>query len=230
VPVSHLRPRGKLPGRSRRLPGLPGPGQRGRGRRGLVRRRGAGRRPRAAARWRWRRPSAGRSGGWGRRRLRLAPCGYSAVIQPASSHIQQQNKPCHASGRNLAIRSPGRRLSAPSDLTHSSETKGRSALCRGPVRGPSHPCKRCDQRHRRHETVPSVQLARLERQARLLIIRRSWVRAPPAPPASPERLSRPPAADPDGGPADSRAGNVMCLLNVGGRAYAGRNGDLQESC
>jgi len=31
------------PGRSRRLPGLPGPGQQGR--RGLVRRRGAGRRP-----------------------------------------------------------------------------------------------------------------------------------------------------------------------------------------
>ena len=67
VPVSHPGPRGRPPGRSRRLPGLPGPGQRGRGRRGLVRRRGAARRPRAAARWRWRRPSAGRSGGWGRR-------------------------------------------------------------------------------------------------------------------------------------------------------------------
>jgi len=37
VPVSHPRP-----GRSRRLPELPGPGQRGQGRRGLVRRRGAG--------------------------------------------------------------------------------------------------------------------------------------------------------------------------------------------
>lgn len=29
---------------------------------------------------------------------------------------------------------------------------------------------------------------------------------------------------------DSRAGNVMRMLFVGGRAYAGRNGDLQESC
>ena len=66
APLSHPRPRGRPPGRSRRLPGLPGPGQRGRGRQGPVRRRGAWRRPRAAARWRWRRPSAGRSGGWGR--------------------------------------------------------------------------------------------------------------------------------------------------------------------
>ena len=31
-------------------------------------------------------------------------------------------------------------------------------------------------------------------------------------------------------PADLRAGNVMWLLSVGGRAYAGRNGDLWESC
>jgi hypothetical protein len=31
-------------------------------------------------------------------------------------------------------------------------------------------------------------------------------------------------------PTDSRAGNVMWLLSVGGRAYAGQNGDLQESC
>ena len=31
-------------------------------------------------------------------------------------------------------------------------------------------------------------------------------------------------------PTDSRAGNVMWLLSVGGRAYAERNGDLQESC
>ena len=139
VPVSHLRPRGRLPGRSRRLPGLPGPGQRGRGRRGLVRRCGAGRQLRAAARWRWWRPSADRSAGWGRRCLSSpawvkaswiswknsgsrdgatvatawrragsdragmgisgsSPCGSSAVIQPASSHVQQQNKPCHAAG------------------------------------------------------------------------------------------------------------------------------------
>lgn len=33
-----------------------------------------------------------------------------------------------------------------------------------------------------------------------------------------------------GNPADSRAGNAMSMLFVGGRAYAGRNGDLQESC
>ena len=33
-----------------------------------------------------------------------------------------------------------------------------------------------------------------------------------------------------GNPTDSRAGNGMWMLFVGGRAYAGRNGDLQESC
>jgi hypothetical protein len=33
-----------------------------------------------------------------------------------------------------------------------------------------------------------------------------------------------------GNPTDSRAGTVMWLLSVGGRAYAGRKGDLQESC
>ena len=73
MPLSHPRPRSRPPGRCRRLPELPDPGQRGQGRRGLVRRRGAGRRPRGAARWRWRRPSAGRSGGWGRRCPRRRP-------------------------------------------------------------------------------------------------------------------------------------------------------------
>jgi len=53
---------------------------------------------------------------------------------------------------------------------------------RGPVRGPSHLCKRCNQGHRWHRSVVSVQAAHLERRAGLLIIRRSWVRAPPAPP------------------------------------------------
>jgi hypothetical protein len=53
---------------------------------------------------------------------------------------------------------------------------------RGPVRGPSHPCKRCNQRHRRHDSVVSVQLACTVHGAVVLIIRRSWVRAPPAPP------------------------------------------------
>src|SRR5580658_1158717 len=54
---------------------------------------------------------------------------------------------------------------------------------RGPVRGPSHPCEQCNQGHRRHGSVVSVQVAHPERRAVLLIIRRSWVRAPPAPPA-----------------------------------------------
>jgi hypothetical protein len=31
-------------------------------------------------------------------------------------------------------------------------------------------------------------------------------------------------------PTDSSAGTVMWLLSAGGRAYAGRNGDPQESC
>ena len=54
---------------------------------------------------------------------------------------------------------------------------------RGPVRGPSHLCKRCNQGHRWHDSVVSVQLALVVRGAVLLIIRRSRVRAPPAPPA-----------------------------------------------
>src|ERR1035438_2449802 len=55
-------------------------------------------------------------------------------------------------------------------------------LRRGPVRGPSHPCKRRNQGHRRHGFVSSVQLVCMVHEAVLLIIRRSWVRAPPAPP------------------------------------------------
>ena len=55
---------------------------------------------------------------------------------------------------------------------------------RGPVRGPSYPCKGCNERYRRHGSVASVQLARRLQDAVLLIIRRSWVRAPPAPPAA----------------------------------------------
>src|SRR5580704_7284391 len=54
---------------------------------------------------------------------------------------------------------------------------------RGPVRGPSHLRKRCNQGHRRHGSVVSVQLVRTMHRAVVLIIRRSWVRAPPAPPA-----------------------------------------------
>jgi hypothetical protein len=56
-------------------------------------------------------------------------------------------------------------------------------LCCGPVRGPSHPCKRCNQGHQGHGSVVSVQVVRTVHKAVLLIIRRSWVRAPPAPPA-----------------------------------------------
>jgi len=40
---------------------------------------------------------------------------------------------------------------------------------RGPVRGPSHLCKRCNQGHRWHRSVVSVQAAHLERRAGLLI-------------------------------------------------------------
>jgi hypothetical protein len=54
---------------------------------------------------------------------------------------------------------------------------------RGPVRGPSHLCKGCNERYRRHSSVASVQLARMMHEAVLLIVRRSWVRAPPAPPS-----------------------------------------------
>jgi hypothetical protein len=53
-----------------------------------------------------------------------SPCGCSAVIQPASSHVQQQNKQGHASRRSLAIRPPGRGLGAPGGVTHSSRTGG----------------------------------------------------------------------------------------------------------
>jgi hypothetical protein len=53
---------------------------------------------------------------------------------------------------------------------------------RGPVRGPSHRCKQRNHGHWRHGSVVSVQLACTVHGAGLLIIRRSWVRAPPAPP------------------------------------------------
>jgi hypothetical protein len=56
------------------------------------------------------------------------------------------------------------------------------ALGRGPVRGPSHRCKQFNQGYRRHGSVVSVQVVRTMRGAVVLIIRRSWVRAPPAPP------------------------------------------------
>jgi hypothetical protein len=53
---------------------------------------------------------------------------------------------------------------------------------RGPVRGPSHRCKQYNQGHRRHGSVVSVQVVRTMHEAVLLIIRRSWVRSPAAPP------------------------------------------------
>jgi hypothetical protein len=61
--------------------------------------------------------------------------------------------------------------------------QGIGRRCRGPVRGPSHRCQQRNQSHRRHCCVVSAQLARMVHQAVVLIIRRSWVRAPPAPPA-----------------------------------------------
>jgi hypothetical protein len=64
---------------------------------------------------------------------------------------------------------------------------------RGPVRGPRHPRTRCNQRHQRHGSVPSVQVVRTMHEAVLLIIRRSWVRAPPAPPVTSGRMSTPPS-------------------------------------
>ena len=48
-------------------------------------------------------------------------------------------------------------------------------------RGPSHQCKRCNQRHRWHGSVVSVQVAYPGRRAVPLIIRRSWVRGPTRP-------------------------------------------------
>jgi hypothetical protein len=61
---------------------------------------------------------------------------------------------------------------------------------RGPVRGPSHPCKQRNWGHRRHDPVVSVQLAHVVHGAVVLIIRRSWVRAPPAPPRLPGIINR----------------------------------------
>src|ERR1700722_5938928 len=60
---------------------------------------------------------------------------------------------------------------------------GHGRLGRGPVRGPSHPCIQCNEGHRWHGSVVSVQVERRESRAVVLIIRRSWVQAPPAPPA-----------------------------------------------
>ena len=55
------------------------------------------------------------------------------------------------------------------------------AASRGPVRGPSHRCKQCNQGHLWHDSVVSVQLVRTMHGTVVLIIRRSWVRAPPPP-------------------------------------------------
>ena len=63
--------------------------------------------------------------------------------------------------------------------------------CRGPVRGPSHLCNQCAQGHRRHGFAVFVQLARTMYETVLLIIRRSWVRAPPAAPLC-ETVALPP--------------------------------------
>jgi hypothetical protein len=52
------------------------------------------------------------------------------------------------------------------------------------IRGPSYRCNQCSQGHWRRDSVVSVQLAHTMHAAVVLIIRRSWVRAPPAPPAT----------------------------------------------
>src|SRR5262249_1963155 len=62
--------------------------------------------------------------------------------------------------------------------------RGRSTLCRGPVRGPSCRCTQCNQSHQRHGSVVSVQVVHTLYRVVLLITRRSWVRALPAPPRS----------------------------------------------
>ena len=53
-------------------------------------------------------------------------------------------------------------------------------LGRGPVRGPSHRCNQCNQGNGWHGSVLSVQVVIAMHEAVLLIILRSWVRAPPA--------------------------------------------------
>jgi len=79
------------------------------------------------------------------------------------------------------------------------------ALCCGPVRGPSRPCKWCNQGHRRHGSVVSVQVVRMMHRAVVLIIRRSWVRAPPAPPVT------------------SRIGRERLWTDIGGAIYRATN-------
>jgi len=72
------------------------------------------------------------------------------------------------------------------------------AASRGPVRGPSHRCKQCNQGHLWHDSVVSVQLVRTMHGAVVLIIRRSWVRAPPAPPVAIRYIRCRPWTDPGG--------------------------------
>ena len=70
-----------------------------------------------------------------------------------------------------------------SGVTHSSGLYGSKAPRRGPVRGPGHQIIPVSRALLVRFPVLSVQLARMLHEAALLIIRRSWVRAPPAPPA-----------------------------------------------
>ena len=69
-----------------------------------------------------------------------------------------------------------------SGVTHSSGLYKSMAPRRVPVRGPGHQIIPVSRASLVRFPVLSVQLARMLHEAVLLVIRRSWVRAPPAPP------------------------------------------------
>src|ERR1700751_4284628 len=103
-----------------------------------------------------------------------SPCGYSAVIQPLP--LISSNRINRATPRGgiwlFAHVAVGWVLLV--TLRTAAGWEG-SALCRGPVRGPTHPGNRCNQGYRWHGSVVSVQVAHPKRRAVVLIIRRSWV-------------------------------------------------------
>jgi hypothetical protein len=118
-------------------------------------------------------------GRWSRSLTGRRICGGCGPGGTASSTQSMKNGGWSRSTTSPACRSPG--ISTRQSVTFRSWHPVIGMVRRGPVRGPSHPCKRCDQRHRRHDSVVSVQLAHPVHGAVVLIIRRSWVRAPPAP-------------------------------------------------
>ena len=132
------------------------------------------------------------AGAWRRLEALPDPRSPQGRVYPLACLARQRLSASIARRTTLVSAHPGRRQapaplaqrdSTQSDVTHSSRTTGRRDLWRGPVRGPGHRIIPAPRVPSMQWPVLSVQLACAVSEAILLIIRRSWVRAPPTPPA-----------------------------------------------